>query len=217
MKKISNLLTKMKFCFKKDMWVSLSCRISQKTILEGHNKIFSKANIENSYIGMGTYIGKRTFLPKTKVGRFCAIGPDVRLILGRHPAHGFVSIHPAFYSTRKQAGFTFVDENKFEEFSKGEYSIKIGNDVWIGANVLILDGIEIGDGAIIGSGAIISKNIKPYSINVGNPIKEIGKRFEDKEIKKLLEFKWWNKNSDWIKANADDFDSLDKLLKNHNE
>ena len=74
---------------------------------------------------MGTYIEEKNILPKTKVGRFCAIGPDVRLILGRHPAHGFVSIHPAFYSTRKQAGFTFVDENKLKSFQRANILLKL--------------------------------------------------------------------------------------------
>ncbi|KKP90804.1 MAG: hypothetical protein UR96_C0038G0008, partial [candidate division WS6 bacterium GW2011_GWC1_36_11] len=70
-----------------------------------------------------------------------------------------------------------------------------------------------GDGAIIGSGAIVSKNIEPYSINVGNPIKEIGKRFEEEEIKKLLELKWWNKDLKWIMENADKFDNLTNIFK----
>lgn len=212
MKKISNLITKIKFYLKKNMWVSLSCIVSSKTILEGYNKIFSKANIESSHIGLGTYIGKRTFLPKTKVGRFCTIAPDVKLVSGKHPAHDFVSIHPAFYSTRKQAGFSFVNKTKFFEFSEEKYSVEIGNDVWIGSDVIILDGVKIGDGAIIGSGAVVSKNIEPYSINVGNPIKEIGKRFESKDIDKLLKFKWWNKDIGWIRENADSFDNIDKLL-----
>lgn len=213
MKKINNLTAKIKFYFTKNMWVSLSCKVSAKTFLEGYNKIFQNANIENSYIGFGTYIGKRSFLPKSKIGRFCTIGPDVKLVRGKHPSHSFVSIHPAFYSTRKQAGFTFVSKSKFEEFSNKEYSVEIGNDIWIGANVLIMDGIKIGDGAIIGSGAIVSKDIDPYSINVGNPIKEIGKRFEDEKIERLLQLKWWDKDLDWIRENADKFDNLDEFLK----
>lgn len=213
MKKISNLLTKVKFYFKKNLWLALSCKVSKGTFFEGYNKIFSEANIENSYIGVGTYIGKRAFLPKTKIGRFCTIAPDVKLVSGKHPAHDFVSIHPAFYSTRKQAGFTFVDKMKFLEFSDKEYSIEIGNDVWIGSDVIILEGIKIGDGAIIGSGAVVSKNLEPYSINVGNPIKEIGRRFSSKEIDKLLEFKWWNKDLDWIQMNAEKFENFDNLFK----
>jgi len=213
MKKFDKLICKIKYKIRKNYWLSISSKISKETYLEGYNRIYKGVNLEYSEVGVGTYIGVNSFLPRSQIGRFCAIGPDVKLVRGRHPAHGFVSIHPAFYSTRKQAGFTFVDENRFEEFSKGEYSIKIGNDVWIGANVLIIEGIEIGDGAIIGSGAVVSKNIAPYSINVGNPIKEIGKRFEDAKIEKLLKLRWWDKDLDWIRENADKFDNLDEFLK----
>jgi len=213
MKKINNLVSKIKYLLKKKIWLSFSVKLNANTKLEGYNKIFKGANIENSKVGFGSYIGINTFLPKSDIGRFSTIGPEVKLVSGKHPAHDFVSIHPAFYSTRKQAGFTFVSENKFEELSKEKYSIKIGNDVWIGAHVLIMEGVVIGDGAIIGSGAIVSKNIEPYSINVGNPIKEIGKRFEEEEIKKLLELKWWNKDLKWIMENADKFDNLTNIFK----
>lgn len=213
MKKISKLICKIKYKIRKNYWLSVFSNISKETYLEGYNKIYKGANLEYSKVGIGTYIGTNSFLPRSQIGRFCTIGPEVKLVRGRHPAHDFVSIHPAFYSTRKQAGFTFVNENKFEEFSTGKYALKIGNDVWIGSNVLIIEGVEIGDGAIVGSGAIVSKNIEPYSINIGNPIKEIGKRFEEEKIKKLLKLRWWDKDLDWIKKNADKFENVDKILK----
>ena len=213
MKKINNLFLKIRYLLKKNIWINFSSKISKNTVLEGYNKIFEGANIENSKIGLGSYIGKNSFLPKSEIGRFCTIGPEVKLVSGKHPSHDFISIHPAFYSTRKQAGFTFVSTNKFEEFSKGRYSIKIGNDVWVGAHVLIMEGVTIGDGAIIGSGAIVSKDVESYSINVGNPIKEIGRRFEESEIKKLRALKWWEKDLEWIRENADKFDDLNKLLR----
>lgn len=214
MKKIIKLLTKIKFLVRKDVQVALSANVFKDTILEGGNKIYKKADIEDSKIGFGTYIGINTSLPKTEIGRFCTIGSNVKLIRGNHPAHEFVSIHPAFYSTRKQAGFTFVEQNKFEELSQEQYVLNIGNDVWIGANVLIIEGVKIGDGAIIGSGAVVSKDIEPYSINVGNPIKKIGQRFDDLEIKKLLKIKWWDKDITWIKKNAQNFDHIKVFLKN---
>lgn len=52
----------------------------------------------------------------------------------------------------------------------------IGDDVWIGANATILDGVKIGTGSVIGAGAVVTKDIKPYTVNVGNPCREIKKR-----------------------------------------
>ena len=62
--------------------------------------------------------------------------------------------------------------------------VKIGDEVWVGGNVIILSGVSIGNGAIIGAGSVVSKDIKPYSINVGNPCKEIGMRFSEKDIER---------------------------------
>lgn len=52
----------------------------------------------------------------------------------------------------------------------------IEDNVFIGANCVILPGSNIGKGAVIGAGAVVTGNINSYSIAVGVPAKEIGKR-----------------------------------------
>ena len=69
----------------------------------------------------------------------------------------------------------------------------IGNDVWIGQNSVILPGVSIGDGAIIGANSIVGSDVLPYSIVVGNPAKEIRKRFDSEFIELLLKFRWWDR------------------------
>lgn len=56
--------------------------------------------------------------------------------------------------------------------------IIIGNDVWIGANTTILKGVEIGNGAIIAAGAVVNKNVDPFSISGGVPVRHIKYRDE---------------------------------------
>ena len=53
--------------------------------------------------------------------------------------------------------------------------IIIEDDVWIGFNSIILKGVKIGRGAIIGAGSIVTKDVEPWTLNVGNPIKAIKK------------------------------------------
>jgi acetyltransferase-like isoleucine patch superfamily enzyme len=77
--------------------------------------------------------------------------------------------------------------------------IVYGNDVFIGANVTILDGVTIGDGAVIGAGAVVSKDIPPYAIAVGCPIRILKYRFEPEQIDKLLKIKWWEFDEDKLK------------------
>ena len=69
----------------------------------------------------------------------------------------------------------------------------IGNDVWIGQNAVILPGVHVGDGAIIGANAVLGSDVAPYTVVVGNPAKEIRKRFDAEMISLLLHWKWWDK------------------------
>lgn len=182
---------------------------------EGSNILNQDSRLFSSSIGFGSYIGYKTILIGTHVGRYSSIGSHVSIIVGQHPSNTFVSTHPAFYSIRKQAGFTFVDEQKFVEYkyfdSSANIRVKIGNDVWIGDNAKIIEGIEIGDGAIIATGALVTKNVQPYTIVGGVPAKVIGRRFSEQDINFLLDLDWWNKGNDWIKDNAQYFHDLEEL------
>lgn len=77
--------------------------------------------------------------------------------------------------------------------------------------------MKIGDGAIIGANAIVTKNIEPYSINVGVPAKKIGYRFEKTDIEYLNKLKWWNNTEEWIKKNANLFENINNLRRMNNE
>lgn len=51
--------------------------------------------------------------------------------------------------------------------------IIIEEDVWIGANTVILPNVIIGKGSVIGAGAVVNKNIPPYVLAGGVPVKII--------------------------------------------
>ncbi|MCK6650113.1 MAG: CatB-related O-acetyltransferase [Bacteroidia bacterium] len=182
---------------------------------EGYNTINDACVISNCLIGLGTYISANSKLQAVKIGRFCSIGKDVSNNLALHPSENFVSTHPAFFSTKMQAGFTFVKKDIFEEHkyadSGKKYLTVIGNDVWIGNKVLIMDGVTIGDGAIVGAGALVTKDVEPYAIVGGIPAKIIKRRFETEDINFLNSFKWWEKSIDEIKTLSKYFNNIDSL------
>lgn len=159
--------------------------------------ISSKSNILGSHhiyystIGDYTYIAQNSYISYTDIGKYCSIGPNLLCGWGIHPISG-ISTSPMFYSTSKQNGYSVCEQNKIRE----REPIIIGNDVFIGANVTILDGITIGNGAVIGAGTVVSKNIPPYAVAVGCPIKIIKYRFDDETIAKLEEIAWWNKGKE---------------------
>jgi acetyltransferase-like isoleucine patch superfamily enzyme len=185
---------------------------------EGHNVIADDCEIASSKIGLGTYISKNSVIKMCLVGRFCSIGRNIQTGLGLHPTEGFVSSHPAFFSSQRQAGFSFVTINKFIEHKyideDGKYIIQIGNDVWIGNNVILMDGIRIGDGAIIAAGSIVTKDVDPYTIVAGIPAKFLRYKFSEAEIEALRKIKWWNWPFEKIRAHHQFFDDINLFLNN---
>lgn len=150
-------------------------------------KIERNCHVRQSRIGDYTYISRNAWISHTTIGKFCSIGPNLFCGWGIHPING-ISTSPMFYSPNKQNGITLSTTSKVEE----QKPIIIGNDVFIGANVTILDGVTIGDGAVIGAGAVVSKDIPPYAVAIGCPIKIAKYRFSDEQIQDLLHIKWWD-------------------------
>lgn len=201
--------------------VHYKARVNDNTILADYVTIHKNTNVINTEIGFASYIGWNCNFSNCKIGKFTSIAPYSEVIYGKHPVSKFVSTHPCFYSVEKQSGFTFVNRNTFDEYTYADSDLKksvvIGNDVWIGYGVKILEGVIIGDGAIIGAGSIVTKNIEPYSICVGSPAKVIRFRFEKEKIDKLLKYKWWNKDFQWISENCKFFNDVDMLIREIND
>jgi acetyltransferase-like isoleucine patch superfamily enzyme len=130
---------------------------------------------------------------KLKVGAYCSFAKEVKIFLGGNHNVDWISTYP-FCSM-------LHTKNTKHPSSKGD--IIIGNDVWIGWGSTILSGVTIGDGAVVGAEAVVAKDIAPYSIVVGNPAREVKKRFDDETIEYLLELKWWDWEEDKVNGAAE--------------
>jgi acetyltransferase-like isoleucine patch superfamily enzyme len=122
-----------------------------------------------------------------KIGSYCSIADGVQIFLGGEHNADWVTTYPFSVLWKSGANITGHPQTKGD--------VTIGSDVWIGKDAMIMSGVTIGDGAVIGARALVTKDIAPYSIAAGNPVREINKRFNDKIIEKLLIVKWW----DWDK------------------
>ncbi|WP_300964598.1 CatB-related O-acetyltransferase, partial [uncultured Helicobacter sp.] len=132
---------------------------------------------------------------KLIIGKFCQIAAGVEFVMnGANHQMNAVSTFPFNIFE----GWNALPPTPENLPLKGDTII--GNDVWIGQNATILPGVHIGDGAIIGANSVVGSNVAPYSIVVGNPAKEIKKRFDEELISLLLAFQWWEKSIDEIQT-----------------
>jgi virginiamycin A acetyltransferase len=183
----------------------------QSNVILGENiNVGPTYNLNEVVIGSGTYISNNSKISITTIGKYCSIGPNFLCGWGIHPTNG-ISTSPMFYSSKRQNGITLSTDDKIEE----RKIIKIGNDVFIGANVTVLDGVTIGDGAVIGAGAVVSKDIPPYAIAVGCPIKVIRYRFNEAQIEALLKIRWWDFTEDQLKDVEKMFFDIDVFIQKY--
>jgi acetyltransferase-like isoleucine patch superfamily enzyme len=151
------------------------------------SRVAAPARLKEVDVGRYTYIAENASVSYASIGSFTSIGPGFCCGYGIHPIDQ-LSTSPMFYSTLKQNGSTLSMSNKVQE----RLPVTIGNDVFIGMNVTVLDGVTIGDGAVVGAGCVVSKDVPPYAVVVGCPMRILRYRFSEETIAALLEIRWWD-------------------------
>jgi acetyltransferase-like isoleucine patch superfamily enzyme len=185
-----------------------NCRLSEVS-LGRYAAVLDGAILHCVTLGDISYVSTNAQLVHVSIGKFCSIGPDVKIGLFPHPTRSFVSTSPAFYSKGNIGCPLPLTEETVFDSSVPE--TVIGHDVWIGANVIIPGGVTIASGACIAAGAIVVKDVPPYAIVGGNPAALIRYRFSDAEIRMLLESKWWDWPLDELRKNAEMFSDINKF------
>lgn len=174
---------------------------------EENKDIFTKNHLiqDNFHIGDYTYGIPQIFDFSNKyhltIGKFCSIGPEVRILIDGNHRTEFITTYPLDYFIEG------IKRNPNNYSLKGD--VKIGNDVWIGHSVMILPGISIGDGAVIGAGSVVTKDVKDYEIIGGSPACHIRFRFPEEQIKFLKKIQWWNWPIEKIKEKSEILQSND--------
>lgn len=130
---------------------------------------------------------------KLFVGNYCSMADKVNILLGANHKHKAVPTYP----------ISKIDNNLYPKDANIKGDVTIGNDVWIGYGATIIGPAIIGDGAIIGAGSVINRDVPAYSIVMGVPGQILRYRFNEDQIQKLLEIKWWNWDIEKIKKNVD--------------
>ncbi|MCH7657172.1 MAG: N-acetyltransferase [Bacteroidetes bacterium] len=137
-------------------------------------------------IGKGTKIWHFThIMPGCEIGEKCNIGQNVvvspQVRLGKNvKVQNNVSIYTGVICEEDvflgpSMVFTNIINPRSSVIRKDEYmKTYVEKGASIGANATIICGIRIGKYAFIGAGAVVNKDVKPYSLVVGNPGRPIG-------------------------------------------
>ena len=189
---------------------SLTKSENANSVVADNARVYPPYFLHDVRVGEYSYIAKNCAVTNCTIGKFCSIGPNFCCGLGIHPTNG-ISTAPMFYSPSKVNGAALVSSSKIEESKH----TTIGNDVFIGANVTVLDGVTIGDGAVIGAGAVVSKNIPPYAIAVGCPIRIIKYRMTEKQIAAMQRIQWWNWGDERLQEVERMFEDIDGFIEKY--
>lgn len=193
---------------KRDVRIAQGCTIDIGSHFEGHNRIGRNSFFSGS-LGRCTYLGEGCHITAS-VGRYTCIASNVVTPRGEHPTREWVTVHPAFYSTKRQCGTTYCDEDCFDEVTK---EVTIGSDVWIADSCIILGGVVIGDGAIVAAGSVVTKDVEPYAIVAGNPARLIRYRFDEETLGRIKSAKWWERTEEDLRMDVDCFKTVEFFLR----
>lgn len=119
-----------------------------------------------------------------RIGSYCSIAEGVAFMLACDHRVDWVSTYPF------RSMFDLPDAwEDGHPATKGD--IVVGHDVWIGRDVRVLSGVTIGNGAVVGASTVVTRDVRPYGIVVGNPGREVRRRFSDAQIQALEKIAWW--------------------------
>ncbi len=184
--------------------------------------IHETAEVRHCRMGVGTYVGPRSYVVDTtfgdfscvvndseiffaRIGKFCSIADHARINHGGPPPQSedlhHLANRPIPYDPWE------ADDEEFFRWRRSR-QVVIGHDVWIGPGAVILPGRKVGTGAIIGAGAVVTSDVAPFEVVGGVPARLIKKRFTPVIKEALFAIRWWDWPREELKQVLPDFRCL---------
>lgn len=150
-------------------WVLIDALSKEGVHIGNHSSIGMRTMIKTS--GSLTKVGKGFWMGDySAFGNDCFVGAAGGVRIGDYVAIGQnVRFHSENHS------FDNPDQ-LISEQGVSNKGIEIGSDCWIGAGAVFLDGVHVGDHCVIGANTLVNKDVPPYSVAVGNPVRVVRDR-----------------------------------------
>jgi UDP-2-acetamido-3-amino-2,3-dideoxy-glucuronate N-acetyltransferase len=139
------------------------CKIGHGTKIWHFSHIMKGSEIgENCNIGQNVVI-----LPGVKLGRNVKVQNNVSIYTGV-TCEDDVFLGPSMVFTN------IINPRSAIIRKENYYATIVEKGASIGANATIICGNKIGTYSFVGAGAVVTKDVKPYSLVVGNPARQTG-------------------------------------------
>ncbi len=144
------------------------------------------AIVESRVIGEGTKIWHFAHVRQgAKIGKNCNIGKSVYIDIGAEigsnvKIQNFVSVYKGVIiedDVFVGPSATFTNDLYPRAFIWNEEHIsatRICRGASIGANATLVCGITVGEYAMIGAGSVVAKDVPPFALMLGNPVRQRG-------------------------------------------
>jgi len=183
----------------------------RNSYIHGNFHLDNYSSINRCEINIGSAVGVHSYLSDTKLDKYSIIGSRVSIGSFEHPTD-WLSHHGFQWGQGIEHWETHTSQgNKKTESKPSPEQTYLGPDTWVGNNAVVLSKVRIESGSIIGAGSVVTKDTHPYSVNVGNPARLVGYRFEKEIIDQLLMLKWWDLDFEEISKLT--FSKIDIALK----
>jgi UDP-2-acetamido-3-amino-2,3-dideoxy-glucuronate N-acetyltransferase len=150
-----------------DVFIHPSAHVSGEARIGAGTKIWINVQIrEHVEIGEACIISKDVYIDHAvKIGSRCKIQNGVSVYNGVEIGDD-VFVGPNACFTNDKVPRAFNSDWKITPTS-------IKNGVSIGANATIVCGVTIGEYAMVAAGSVVTKDVRPYTLVVGNPARVV--------------------------------------------
>jgi acetyltransferase-like isoleucine patch superfamily enzyme len=139
-------------------------------------QIHGLVNLYGCSIGDGTHIGAFVEIQRgAEIGRRCKISSHTFVCEGvTIEDECFIGHHVVFVNDRFPGAVNAGGSLK----SEGDWTLeptRVRRRAAIGSGAVILPGVTIGEGSLVGAGSVVTRDVRPRTIVVGNPARELRK------------------------------------------
>ncbi len=147
-------------------------------------------------VGAFTSISGGT-ISAARIGRYCAIAPDVTIGANEHPLDWLTCSRVAYYPVvHGWDAFCRPDHVDFIRANTtpfaGSFRVTtLGHDVWVGQGAFIRAGVTLGSGCVVAARSVVTADVPPYAIVAGVPATIRRYRFPERTVERLMHLQWW--------------------------